>query len=67
MTPADQPVAHRVLLVDDDDTVRTMMNVTLERKGFDVASFDGRNRQHDAAGSKLTVAFMIRAKVSTST
>jgi DNA-binding response OmpR family regulator len=36
MTPAEQPVAHRVLLVDDDDAVRTMMNVTLERKGFDV-------------------------------
>ena len=36
MTPAEQPVAHRVLLVDDDDAVGTMMNVTLERKGFDV-------------------------------
>jgi CheY-like chemotaxis protein len=36
MTPTEEPVAHRVLLVDDDDAVRTMMNETLERKRFDV-------------------------------
>ena len=38
MTPTGQPVAHRVLLVDDDDAVRAMMNATLERKGFDVVA-----------------------------
>jgi DNA-binding response OmpR family regulator len=36
MTLTEQTVAHRVLLVDDDDAVRTMMNSTLERKGFEV-------------------------------
>ena len=36
MTPTEQPVAYRVLLVDDDDAVREMMKATLEHKGFDV-------------------------------
>jgi DNA-binding response OmpR family regulator len=31
-------VAHRVLLVDDDDAVLAMMNATLEHKGFDVVA-----------------------------
>jgi DNA-binding response OmpR family regulator len=38
MTPTEQSVAHKVLLVDDDDAVRAMMNATLERKGFDVVA-----------------------------
>jgi DNA-binding response OmpR family regulator len=38
MTPTKRPVAHKVLLVDDDDAVRAMMNATLERKGFDVVA-----------------------------
>jgi DNA-binding response OmpR family regulator len=38
MTPTEVPVAHRVLLVDDDHAVRAMMNATLERKGFDVVA-----------------------------
>src|SRR5450432_2652278 len=38
MTPTERSVSHRVLLVDDDDAVRTMMNATLERKGFDVVA-----------------------------
>ena len=38
MTPTERPVAHKVLLVDDDDAVRAMMNATLERKGFDVVA-----------------------------
>ena len=38
MTPTERPVSHRVLLVDDDDAVRAMMNATLERKGFDVVA-----------------------------
>ncbi len=38
MTPTEPPVAHRVLLVDDDEAVRAMMNATLERRGFDVVS-----------------------------
>ena len=40
-TPTKQPVTHRVLLVDDDDCVREMMSVTLERKGFDVVATAG--------------------------
>jgi ActR/RegA family two-component response regulator len=38
MSPTDQGVSHRVLLVDDDEGVRTMMSMTLERKGFEVVS-----------------------------
>jgi CheY-like chemotaxis protein len=38
MSPPERPVAHKVLLVDDDDAVRAMMNATLERKGFDVVA-----------------------------
>jgi len=38
MSPTDRPVAHRVLLVDDDDAVRDMMTATLERKGFEVVA-----------------------------
>jgi DNA-binding response OmpR family regulator len=38
MTPTERPAAHKVLLVDDDDAVRAMMNATLERKGFDVVA-----------------------------
>jgi len=41
MTSTGQPVTHRVLLVDDDDAVRAMMNATLERKGFDVVAVAG--------------------------
>src|SRR4030088_554710 len=36
MSPIKTSVSHRVLLVDDDEAVRTMMSATLERKGFDV-------------------------------
>src|ERR1700676_3637283 len=38
MTPTGQPVAHRVLLVDDDNAVLAMMTATLTHKGFDVVS-----------------------------
>ena len=38
MTPTEPRVAHRVLLVDDDDAVRAMMNEALERKGFEVVA-----------------------------
>lgn len=38
MSPTERPVAHKVLLVDDDDAVRAMMNATLERKGFAVVA-----------------------------
>jgi DNA-binding NtrC family response regulator len=38
MTQTKTSVSHRVLLVDDDEAVRTMMSVTLERKGFEVVA-----------------------------
>src|ERR1700675_5201583 len=38
MTPTGQPVAHRVLLVDDDNAVLAMMTATLTHKGFDVVA-----------------------------
>ncbi len=38
MAPTEQPVAYRVLLVDDDDGVRAMMTATLEHKGFDAVA-----------------------------
>jgi CheY-like chemotaxis protein len=36
MTQIETLVSRRVLLVDDDDAVRTMMGLTLEHKGFEV-------------------------------
>jgi DNA-binding NtrC family response regulator len=36
MTQTKTSDSHRVLLVDDDEAVRTMMSATLESKGFDV-------------------------------
>jgi DNA-binding response OmpR family regulator len=36
MNPIKQSVSHRVLLVDDDEAVRTMVSATLERRGFEV-------------------------------
>jgi CheY-like chemotaxis protein len=36
MIATETPATHRILLVDDDDAVRAMMNATLERKGFEV-------------------------------
>ena len=38
MTPTECRIAHKVLLVDDDDAVRDMMTVTLEHKGFAVVA-----------------------------
>jgi DNA-binding response OmpR family regulator len=38
MTPTERRISHKVLLVDDDDAVRTMMTLTLEHKGFEVIS-----------------------------
>jgi DNA-binding response OmpR family regulator len=38
MAPSEGQIAHRVLLVDDDDAVLDMMKATLERKGFDVVA-----------------------------
>jgi len=38
MTSTEPTVAHKVLLVDDDDAVRSMMNETLEHKGFGVVA-----------------------------
>ncbi|MGA2647453.1 MAG: response regulator [Candidatus Sulfotelmatobacter sp.] len=38
MTPTEPSISRRVLLVDDDDAVREMMTVTLERKGFAVVA-----------------------------
>jgi DNA-binding response OmpR family regulator len=38
VTPTNQPVTHKILLVDDDHAVLEMMNATLERKGFQVVA-----------------------------
>ncbi len=38
MTPTGPPVTHKMLLVDDDDGVRTMMTATLQHKGFEVVA-----------------------------
>ena len=38
MIQTKSSVSHRVLLVDDDAAVRTMMSLTLEHKGFEVVS-----------------------------
>ncbi|MGB8914103.1 MAG: response regulator, partial [Candidatus Sulfotelmatobacter sp.] len=38
MTPIEPTAAHKVLLVDDDDAVRSMMNATLEHRGFEVVA-----------------------------
>ncbi len=38
MTPIEPTVAHKVLLVDDDDAVRVMMNATLQHRGFEVVA-----------------------------
>src|SRR6202047_386296 len=38
MNPTERSVAHRVLLVDDDDAVLAMMTATLTRKGFNVVA-----------------------------
>jgi len=38
MTQTTTSASHRVLIVDDDDAVRTMMSLTLEHKGFEVVS-----------------------------
>jgi DNA-binding response OmpR family regulator len=38
MTLIQVPVAHKILLVDDDDAVRGMMTATLEHKGFEVVA-----------------------------
>ena len=38
MTSTERSNSHKVLLVDDDEAVRDMMTVTLERKGFEVVA-----------------------------
>jgi DNA-binding response OmpR family regulator len=40
MTPTEPRAAHRILLVDDDAAVRSMMTQGLERKGFEVIGAD---------------------------
>ncbi|MGC2326140.1 MAG: response regulator [Candidatus Sulfotelmatobacter sp.] len=38
MTPTERRIAQKVLLVDDDEALRTMMSETLGHKGFEVVS-----------------------------
>jgi DNA-binding response OmpR family regulator len=38
MILTEPAITHKVLLVDDDDAVRAMMNATLQRKGFEVVA-----------------------------
>ncbi len=37
MSSIERTGCTQLLVVDDDDAVRALMNATLERKGFDVA------------------------------
>jgi CheY-like chemotaxis protein len=55
MTPAKRPIAHEVLLVDDDEAVHAMMSVTLERNGLDVV--EARRVQHE---DRLAVSVLHR-------
>lgn len=41
MASTARQMAHRVLLVDDDGAVRTMMNEALRRKGFEIVTAGG--------------------------
>ena len=41
MALTELQLVHRVLLVDDDDAVRTMMSATLEHRGFEVVAAAG--------------------------
>jgi YesN/AraC family two-component response regulator len=38
MSPTERRIAHKVLLVDDDDAIREMMTATLEHKAFEVVA-----------------------------
>jgi len=38
VVPAEGPIVHKVLLVDDDNAVRNMMTATLLHKGFEVVA-----------------------------
>jgi CheY-like chemotaxis protein len=38
MSSAEQTVTHKVSLVDDDEAVREMMELTLKGKGFHVVA-----------------------------
>jgi len=38
MAQTETSASHRVLLVDDDEAIRTMMTLTLEHKGFEVVA-----------------------------
>jgi DNA-binding response OmpR family regulator len=41
MTPTSASVLHRILLVDDDDDVRSVMEATLQSRGFEVSTAEG--------------------------
>jgi DNA-binding response OmpR family regulator len=38
MAPAESTVVHKILLVDDDDAIRSMMAATLKHRGFEVVA-----------------------------
>lgn len=44
MITTDQPISHKVLLVDDDSAVLDMMTQTLERKGYAVVAVGSVNQ-----------------------
>jgi CheY-like chemotaxis protein len=47
MAPTEPTVAHKVLLVDDDDAVRAMIRASLEHKGFEVVAAASHRTRED--------------------
>jgi len=61
MTPTERRIAHKVLLVDDDDAVRDMMTVTLEHKGFAVVANEVKELAKETARATEDISQKIEA------
>ena len=57
--PADHDALAKVLVVDDSDTIRTLISVNLELEGFDVTTATDRqealDKVHDSAPDVVTL------------